>query len=976
MSNPQAPTSSPRSVPLRSALRDDSDRTPPLSGLTKAVQIAEPDVTDVLEPPPVEELPPRKQFTVTGAKRLSGRAAVLPLPASSRNSVSSQTSLDGLATYMTSPAQLAADDPRQNASPLVRPLINPLQQHHHQQRHRAVDHISGRLLAQISEWIQHERIKKETRKSRKVRAHGSRKNRSPPAEDGAKRSSKTKERRERLAADNTAAARDTTSAAAVDNCDDDDDIPVGQTTVSRHHRAPSTGSASSDVSLDRLQRIIDDNMSALGIESISNYVGGLRIGGGGGSGLSSSGISNSGRRHSRTLRYLPSRTASSDTEYMDGDVLVPGCDAVLDNSKTLKYSTSTTSIPLASSSGRAASDAGSISSRREDKERQAWYKFKNEIIRLAHTLRLKGWRKVPLDAGETITVERLSGALTNAVYVVSPPADLGGGEHSNNGLGQSQSQSHSGGSDAGMSPLVMPSGLTPSSSTLSLAGGSGKTVLPNKLLLRIYGPQVEHLIDREKELSVLRRLGRKKIGPRLLGTFANGRFEQFFKATTLTAANLREPETSKQIAKRMRELHDGVELLEEELDAGPTVWRNWDRWLDTVEATITFLDREVRLGAERERLQRQAAQDGAPVPSDAALPPQTGSFIDTWKSRGYVCGVEWPKFKALLEKHREMVKSYYGGSRRIRDRLIFAHNDTQYGNILRIRPDERSPLLQPENEHKQLIVIDFEYASANLPGNEFANHFTEWTYNYHDSVASHVCFADRYPTPEQQRRFIRAYVDHRPEFPHQCASSTPRFGPMSLPPLPPLLEQPLSGPVLSAGVHSAGTASAPPTLPSAQTLPNQSISHTASSASSIVDFMLDARAPPGGWMEEERRREELLERQVDELMEETRLWRAANSAMWVAWGIVQAKVPGFSLPPKEGSSSAASVLAEDHDDDITIDGEAVEADDATEPEEEFDYLGYAQERAFFVLGDCIKAGLLQLDELPADVQSKVKMIDY
>jgi thiamine kinase-like enzyme len=29
----------------------------------------------------------------------------------------------------------------------------------------------------------------------------------------------------------------------------------------------------------------------------------------------------------------------------------------------------------------------------------------------------------------------------------------------------------------------------------------------------------------------------------------------------------------------------------------------------------------------------------------------------------------------------------------------------------------------PSNEHRQLVVIDFEYAGANLPGFEFANHF-------------------------------------------------------------------------------------------------------------------------------------------------------------------------------------------------------------------------------------------------------------
>lgn len=48
---------------------------------------------------------------------------------------------------------------------------------------------------------------------------------------------------------------------------------------------------------------------------------------------------------------------------------------------------------------------------------------------------------------------------------------------------------------------------------------------------------------------------------------------------------------------------------------------------------------------------------------------------------------------------------------------------TQYGNLLRMEPATQSPLLLPANEHKQLVVIDFEYSSANTPGLEFANHF-------------------------------------------------------------------------------------------------------------------------------------------------------------------------------------------------------------------------------------------------------------
>lgn len=120
-------------------------------------------------------------------------------------------------------------------------------------------------------------------------------------------------------------------------------------------------------------------------------------------------------RHSSTKhRYLRKQSFSSDTEYADGDVIVPSAEVILDNSKTLGYSGGTaesqTNLPN--------------SNKRALREKEAWLRFKNEIVRLAHTLRLKGWRKVPLDRGGDIEVERLSGALTNAVYVVKPPANL------------------------------------------------------------------------------------------------------------------------------------------------------------------------------------------------------------------------------------------------------------------------------------------------------------------------------------------------------------------------------------------------------------------------------------------------------------------------------------------------------------------------------------------------------------------------
>ncbi len=93
---------------------------------------------------------------------------------------------------------------------------------------------------------------------------------------------------------------------------------------------------------------------------------------------------------------------------------MPSADVVLDNSKTLGYSggAATSVINLADPSKRA------------KREKEAWFQFKTEIVRLAHTLKLRGWRRVPIDRGGDIEVVRLSGALTNAVYVVSPPTDL------------------------------------------------------------------------------------------------------------------------------------------------------------------------------------------------------------------------------------------------------------------------------------------------------------------------------------------------------------------------------------------------------------------------------------------------------------------------------------------------------------------------------------------------------------------------
>lgn len=95
------------------------------------------------------------------------------------------------------------------------------------------------------------------------------------------------------------------------------------------------------------------------------------------------------RRTSRKALHPHSRTVSygSDTDYTaEGDVLVPECEVTL-------------GAP----------------------EKIGWDTFKEEVLKLTHTLRCKGWRRVALERYKELEVKRISGALTNAVYTVFPP---------------------------------------------------------------------------------------------------------------------------------------------------------------------------------------------------------------------------------------------------------------------------------------------------------------------------------------------------------------------------------------------------------------------------------------------------------------------------------------------------------------------------------------------------------------------------
>jgi choline kinase len=184
----------------------------------------------------------------------------------------------------------------------------------------------------------------------------------------------------------------------------------------------------------------------------------------------------------------------------------------------------------------------------------------------------------------------------------------------------------------------------------------------------------------------------------------------------------------------------------------------------------------------------------------------------------------------------------------------------------------------------------------------------------------------------------------------------------------------------------------------------------------VSSFMLDSRAVPGSssnYEAEEQARDEATDEQVEALIRDAKLWRGMCSAYWVAWGIVQARIPEMdkakSSPSKTGNlidkvkshlkphsdPLSAEVLAKqqeakldrpesrvqeeahregDHD---GADGhEHDDNEDDQGDNDEFDYLAYARDRALFFWGDCLQLSLVSLEELPADLLGQVKTLAY
>nr|CAG8564898.1 14283_t:CDS:2 [Entrophospora candida]CAG8565274.1 11941_t:CDS:2 [Entrophospora candida] len=221
-----------------------------------------------------------------------------------------------------------------------------------------------------------------------------------------------------------------------------------------------------------------------------------------------------------------------------------------------------------------------------------------------------------------------------------------------------------------------------------------------KIILRVYGKGVDKLLNREKELDFLKMLSKVNIGPQLLLIFNNGRFEQFFESVNLTKEEMKDEEISRKIAAYMFKLHNVVTIFPPDNieNIVPEVWSKIDQWFQLAWDIINSGSSDSSNNVNIERFDLE-----------------------------------------LLKKEIKELKSIL---QMVDSPIVFAHNDCQYGNILRLTDGSN-----------QLAIIDLEYSGWNHRGFDIGNHLCEWAFDYH-STEPHVAHLDWYPNEQQQRCYL------------------------------------------------------------------------------------------------------------------------------------------------------------------------------------------------------------------------------
>lgn len=208
--------------------------------------------------------------------------------------------------------------------------------------------------------------------------------------------------------------------------------------------------------------------------------------------------------------------------------------------------------------------------------------------------------------------------------------------------------------------------------------------------VRVFGPNTDVVIDRERELQAICYLSAAGFGAKLLGIFANGMVQSFIDACTLTPTDMSKPKLAAEIARELRKFHE----MEIPGSKDPQLWSD----------IFKFLDKASSL-----------------------------RFEDAAKQAKYT--------SISFDELREEAMSLKAFTDCLNAPIVFAHNDLLSGNLMRSEKEEK------------LYLIDFEYGSYNFRGYDIANHFNEYAgfecdYSLYPDKDSQYHFFRHYLSPD------------------------------------------------------------------------------------------------------------------------------------------------------------------------------------------------------------------------------------
>lgn len=379
------------------------------------------------------------------------------------------------------------------------------------------------------------------------------------------------------------------------------------------------------------------------------------------------------------------------------------------------------------------------------------------------------WKVIPADQ---LIVKRISGGLSNFLYYVSLPQDntSEGAEvnesstlvrattsssislHNNEGDDENRNEPHYNDFLSAVGDLNGNKRKRYDSS--SSVSSSIKQKEPQEVLLRIYGQShgedaLEAMIT---ESVVFALLSERHFGPKLHGIFPGGRIEQYIPARALLTAELSDPKISLKIAEKMGEIHTLNIPMSKEPDWG---WKCMDRWQRLLPAILSRNDWQ----------ENQCHAEFVRKFSYSEEATWLKSVIKRGQYPSMFCHNDFQEGNILLRSSHVETESCNSDDSVLENTLEHVGNeDDDVLNKKRSKTSDvdssaDSVLFTNNSEGPDLKIIDFEYCAYNYRGFDLANHFIEWTLDYSNpEFPFYYHRREQFPTTEQRRQFIKAYL--------------------------------------------------------------------------------------------------------------------------------------------------------------------------------------------------------------------------